>query len=212
MYLRLPKSNEIVEISKGAARLETPEGAATQGYYTYETLAAIIAGINSRLAALGSKDLTLPTTLNVSSTEHILVPDLSDEIVNSNENVIVDENVVPSVQDLAAAIDENAGDISILREDLTTLTNEVLYEDIEGYVNSRLDAIDSELKNRNALTIQGNGTQIGDTYDGSEARIINITPSNIGAAPAYKSGTADPRTDTTITLAEGQLYLQLKES
>lgn len=101
MFLKLPGNTDFVEISKGAARLESPTGATTQGHYTYETLAAIIAGINSRLTALGGKDLALPETLNISSTKYTAVPKLPDEIIITNDNVVVEETAVRSVVDLA---------------------------------------------------------------------------------------------------------------
>lgn len=40
--------------------------------------------------------------------------------------------------------------------------------------------IPTSLKNPSALTIQGNGTALG-SYDGSEAKTVNITPTSIGA-------------------------------
>lgn len=45
------------------------------------------------------------------------------------------------------------------------------------------DTTYSSLKNPYALTLQGNGTTLTNgTYDGSEAKTVNITPSSIGAA------------------------------
>lgn len=99
MFLRLPGSIEFVEISKGAARLESPTEATTQGYYTYETLAAIIAGINSRLTALGSNTLALPSVLP--ETNDILIPNtiISEEILKVPEDIC-------SVKDLNDEIDK----------------------------------------------------------------------------------------------------------
>jgi hypothetical protein len=105
MFLKMPNTGIFVELSRSATYLESPVGATTSGYYTYETLAAIIAGINSRLTALGSDALALPDTLKVSSAEHTIVPELPDEIITTNDKVIVAENVVPSVQELNAKID-----------------------------------------------------------------------------------------------------------
>ncbi len=62
MFLKLP-GKDVIEISKGAARLEKPDSQANYGYYTYDTLAAIIASINARLEGLGSTALKIPTTL-----------------------------------------------------------------------------------------------------------------------------------------------------
>jgi hypothetical protein len=175
IFLRLPGDSNFTEISKGAARLESPKGATNAGYYTYETLAAIIAGINSRLTALGSDALALPTTLSVLNTEHTLVPDLPNEIINNNENVVVEETVVPTVQELAEAIvksygnttwdknntqsslasalthlkGENADNISALRDDLNALAEEVEFElsgeNIATGINSRLDEQDETI-------------------------------------------------------------------
>lgn len=94
IYLKLPDRADFIEISKGAARLETPEGATTQGYYTYETLAAIIAGINSRLAALGSNTLALPTKLPDSS---VIIPEnLHVEVLEDN----FDPDSIPTIEEL----------------------------------------------------------------------------------------------------------------
>ena len=101
VFLKLPGSDEIIEISKGAARLERSDSTATTGFYTYDTLAAIIAGINSRLEALGSKSVALPSKLT--ATEHVLIPDtiISDE-------VLVEDTVVPNVLELDEKIEEKA--------------------------------------------------------------------------------------------------------
>ena len=109
IFLKLP-GKALVEISKGAARLERRDSKPTNNtdYFTYDVLAAVIAGINSRLTALGSSKLALPTTLKVSDTEHTAVPDLSEDIVATEEDkaIIVKDTIVPSVLDLAQDIEE----------------------------------------------------------------------------------------------------------
>jgi hypothetical protein len=164
IFLKLPGDSNFIEISKGAARLESPEGAATPGYYTYETLAAIIAGINSRLTALGSTTLSLPTVFD--NTGHVIIPEeLPDEILTSNK-VLVEEDVVPTVQqleeaiskiqgknisDITGIIDSNEDSITKLRADLNDLTAEVTYEldhnqDNQIFAtNSRIDNIENNI-------------------------------------------------------------------
>jgi hypothetical protein len=103
MFLKMP-GEDLIEVSKGAARLERPGllPSSNYKYYTYDTLAAIIAGINSRLTALGSTTLALPEKLIISDTEHIAVPELSDDIssAEADKALIVEETVVPTVQQL----------------------------------------------------------------------------------------------------------------
>jgi hypothetical protein len=53
--------------------------------------------------------------------------------------------------------------------------------DSDGFMGVDVPTIPSSLKNPHALTIQGNGTTI-DSYDGSTAKTVNITPASIGAA------------------------------
>lgn len=129
MFLKMPNTGIFVELSRSATYLESPVGATTSGYYTYETLAAIIAGINSRLTALGSTALALPDTLKVSSAEHTIVPELPEEITTTNDKVIVAENVVPSVQELKQAIDTIGSEDGIERgEDGKFRLNEEFYK------------------------------------------------------------------------------------
>lgn len=114
MFLKLP-NKPLVEISKGAARLERRDSKTTGNvdYFTYDVLAAVIAGINSRLTALGSKDLALPTTLaTATETKHTLIPStlvtsekISEELHKESDAVLVAEDIVPSVQELNAKID-----------------------------------------------------------------------------------------------------------
>lgn len=115
MFLKLP-GEDVVEISKGAVRLEKPDSQANYGYYTYDTLAAIIAGINTRLKALGSDTLELPSVLP--ETSQVLIPDtiISEEILQVPEDI-------PTVQELKIAIDNVANSLNaeqgIVREGST---------------------------------------------------------------------------------------------
>jgi hypothetical protein len=164
IFLRLPGDNNFTEVSKGAARLESPTGATTQGYYTYETLAAIIAGINVRLDGLGVK--ALPTTLP--ETESVIIPE------NLHTEVLADDfdpESVPTVEQLTAAVlqlngntwdmsettannlkavlnDTDKDSLKAIRADLTELAKEVEYdlggaEDLLGtaidYEHTRID-------------------------------------------------------------------------
>lgn len=168
IFLRLPGDNNFTEISKGAARLESPKGATNAGYYTYETLAAIIASINSRLTALGSTTLSLPTTFD--NTGHVIIPEeIPDEILTS-KNILVEEDVVPTVQQLEKAIVKLSGlqstnvqdvistsdNLVNIREDLTELKKEVYFELEQNPNNpafaatSRLDILEDKLKNLTA--------------------------------------------------------------
>lgn len=51
------------------------------------------------------------------------------------------------------------------------------------HTKSQITDFPSSMKNPNSLTISLNGTSQG-AYDGSAAKSINVTPSNIGAAPS----------------------------
>lgn len=114
MFLKLP-GKALIEVSKGAVRLERRDSKTTGNvdYFTYDVLAAVIAGINSRLTALGSKDLALPTTLaTATETKHTLIPstlvtseEISEELHKESNAVLVAEDIVPSVQELNAKID-----------------------------------------------------------------------------------------------------------
>lgn len=144
VFLKLSSGCEIAELSKGAARLESPNGATTPGFYTYETLAAIIKGINSRLTALGSTSLALPEMFD--NTGHVIIPEeIPEEILTSNK-VLVDESVVPTVQQLDEAIVK-------IRSDLDDLTAEVIYELEQNpdnpifAANSRIDDLEDSLSN-----------------------------------------------------------------
>ena len=181
LFLKLPGSDDIVEISKGAARLESPEGATIPGYYTYETLAAIIAGINSRLAALGSTKLTLPNVIE--DAGYVLVPDISS--TSFSDKLLVEEDVVPTVQQLEQAIAEmygittkdnankdvlvdtigeilntdNRDSLAQLREDLTDLAEEMYYADHESdffATNSRIDDLEDGLADGTVIAARAN--------------------------------------------------------
>jgi hypothetical protein len=176
IFLRLPGDNNFTEISKGAARLESPKGATNTGYYTYETLAAIIASINSRLTALGSTTLSLPTTFN--NTGHVIIPEeIPDEILTS-KNILVEEDVVPTVQQLEEALVKLSGlagnnikiqdviercteNLAQLRSDLNDLTAEVTYE-LEQNPNNSIFAAESRIdKLEEALEKLGNNPGSG---------------------------------------------------
>ena len=155
MFLKLPEVEEFVEISKGASRLESPIGATAQGHYTYETLAAIIAGINARLDGLGGTQLTLPTTLPTGDT--IIPEDLHLDVLGDTFDSKAAE-AIPTVQSLQQQIDDIKGgegdSIAKLRGDLNDIAKEVAY-DINGkddwisaaieVGNSRIDKLEDDL-------------------------------------------------------------------
>lgn len=66
------------------------------------------------------------------------------------------------------------------------------------HTKSQITDFPSSMKNPNSLTISLNGTSQG-AYDGSVAKSINVTPSNIGAAPASHSHSYLPLSGGTIS-------------
>lgn len=76
------------------------------------------------------------------------------------------------------------------------------------HTKSQITDFPSSLKNPSALTISLNGTSQG-AYDGSSAKSINVTPSNIGAAPSSHThnyisrGSSAPSSGTA-----GFIYIQ----
>lgn len=69
---------------------------------------------------------------------------------------------------------------------------------------SDIPTIPTALKNPNSLTIQGNGTTLTNgVYDGSAAKTVNITPSNIGAAAASHNHSAANITSGTLSVSRG---------
>ena len=68
-----------------------------------------------------------------------------------------------------------------------------------SYSYSEITNTPTSLKNPTSITIQGNGTSLG-SYDGSEAKTINLTYSNIGAAAASHTHTKSQITDFPSTL------------
>jgi ribosomal protein S19 len=71
--------------------------------------------------------------------------------------------------------------------------------DTDGFMGVDVPTIPTSLKNPHSLTIQGNGTTI-DSYDGSSAKTINITPDNIGAAPTSHKHSKSEITDFPTSL------------
>jgi hypothetical protein len=191
MYLKLPNNPDFIEISTNAIRLTSwDKTAENKWYYTYETLAAIIAGINSRLAALGSKELELPSVLT--DTGDVLIPDtlISDKI-------LVEEAVVPNVKELQEQINDikgGSGDsLANIRADLNDLAREVDIElnreDNNINVVPRLAAAENNItklisgdtpagkvKNSLTITLNDGSTEGTDkfTFDGSAAKSFNI--------------------------------------
>ena len=195
VFLKLPNNDQIIEISKGAVRLENST-VASGGYYTYEGLAEIIARINLRLDALGGNELSLKNNTVMNATVHSL-----EDISETLEADITPE-VVPTVQDLEAAIIKLSGHtvnesttnskintflndstfstdktLTKLREDLDDLTKEVEYE---------LDLTDSiaNLKPRIA-SLEGGNTPAGKATKLATARTIAITGGVTGTATSF---------------------------
>ena len=165
MFLKLP-GEALVEISKGAARLERRDSKTSGNvdYFTYDVLAAVIAGINSRLTALGSTSLALPAKLQISDVEHAVVPELPEDIVSSNSDIIVEETVAPNVQQLQKQLTditglnendvdlENSKVITSVKRATSDSTGEVIST---GYYRSTSNDFTktSGVKNINTITI-----------------------------------------------------------
>lgn len=206
MFLKLP-NKDLIEISKGAVRLEKQDGQANYGYYTYDTLAAIIAGINTRLDALGGDTLKLPTALNIPASGQLtVIPNtVIDNSVLLNDATI---NAIPTVQQLeeaigkiqgknhtkiAAIIANNTDSLQAIREDLTDLAKEVEYDlgsaaDGLGtaidYSNSRIDKLEAVIEDikdgdQTVGRTQGTLTINGQGFDGSTDMTIGTTDDDI---------------------------------
>lgn len=172
MYLKPSGKFHFLEISKGATRLNSTTEVQTLNYYSYETLAAIIAGINTRLDALGGNTLTLPNTLKVTESETLTVVPSNDSVIDSD--VLLSSDIIaaiPTVQDLEAAIVKIIGDakyataasiidatngygdsLAGLRGDFEEFKTGVEYELNDGaageaidYANSRIDNIENSM-------------------------------------------------------------------
>lgn len=205
MFLKMPNTGIFMELAQGATRLESQIGAAAQGHYTYETLAAIIAGINARLDGLGVK--TLPTTLP--ETESVIIPenlhteiladdfstnevptvsDLTEAIVKSYGNTTWNaNNITSSLSNALTHMSGNNGDsVQKLRNDLTDLAKEVEFdlggaEDQLGTAidvsNTRIDKIISG--EQTVGKTQGTLTINGQGFDGSTDMTIGTTDADI---------------------------------
>jgi len=112
MFLKLP-NEPLVEISKGAVRLERRDSKTSGNvdYFTYDVLAAVIAGINSRITALGSTALALPEKLTVhDETGNTVVLDIPVNVVSDEaDTLIVKEAVVPDVDELQGQLTKVTG-------------------------------------------------------------------------------------------------------
>lgn len=92
--------------------------------------------------------------------------------------------------------------------------HEKLLENDMYLQNAKADktTIPTQLKNPYALTVQTNGTTQA-AYDGSAAKTVNITPSNIGAAASSHNHTKAQITDFPTTLKNpAALTIQLNGS
>ena len=156
MYLKLPNSNDFIEVATNATRLTgiNPAVEGKKNYYTYEGLAEIIARINKRLDGIGV-GVTNTVAAPLYSVEEVntLLPDVT--ITDS-----FDTNAVPTVQQLEEAISQiqGKGNSSIaevintlderdsllsIRQDLDDLTTEVYYnlENPDNPINLLGDAV-----------------------------------------------------------------------
>lgn len=176
------------------------------------------AGVNTFQALLEILSAELGDKVSAEQIAGMLT---SDEIVRDLDAYVAGQTADNKVV-AAAVIKELQATVASIKTDVDTLTGgegsgaAVTENDVittwDGYtaadankivaaalikaIKDQVDAITipTSLKNPNAITIQGNGTTI-DTYDGSAAKTINITPSNIGAAAASHTHTAANITD-----------------
>ena len=143
MFLKLSTTDDIVEISKGATRLNSTKTAYdSTDYYTYEGLAEIIARINKRLEAIGGEEL------KVTQTDLVTVPTLSKVNAMVPEVEVkeyFDPDSIPTIQELSEII-------SAIRSDLDDLMAEVTYELEHSQnnqifnANSRIDTLEDKLQ------------------------------------------------------------------
>jgi hypothetical protein len=149
MFLKLP-DEALVEISKGAARLERRDSKTSGNvdYFTYDVLAAVIAGINSRITALGSQALALPKQLEIYDTDakQTVVLDIPVNVASDDVDkaLIVEESIVPTVEELQTQITKVTGVTRIITpktEEITIEIKEPIYnadgtveEDEEGNI------------------------------------------------------------------------------
>jgi hypothetical protein len=107
MYLKLPGDDTVVEISRGATRLNSTT-LETEQCYTYEGLVEIIARINNRLAALDNEKLAISEDiLNIPSklipTENIYeqpaIPTLQQQITDIIEGTTVVSEATKATKD-----------------------------------------------------------------------------------------------------------------
>jgi hypothetical protein len=174
MFLKLPGTSDFIEISKGATRLNGTTEAVTNQYYTYETLAAIIAGINARLDGLGVK--ALPTTLP--ETESVIIPE------NLHTEVLADDfdpESVPTVEQLTAAVLQLNGNTWDMSE--TTANN--LKAVLNDTDKDSLKAIRADLDQLEAnVEYELNGGELGMAIDYSNSRIDKLED-NLDSLEAY---------------------------
>jgi hypothetical protein len=135
MFLKLP-GEALVEVSKGAARLERRDSKTSGNvdYFTYDVLAAVIAGINSRITALGSQALALPEKLKIYDTDHTAVLDVPVNVASADVDkaLIVEEPIVPTVEELQTQITKVTGverTFTPITEQKTTVLKEPVYDD-----------------------------------------------------------------------------------
>lgn len=142
MFLKLP-DKDLIEISKGAVRLESTTS--TGGYYTYETLAAIIAGLNTRLTGIGVDTLKVPDFVTIPS----VLPEYIPEDTFEPESVPTLQGLQDEIEAIKGGDGTDGDNLTKIRADLDTLAKEVEIElkgelILEG-VSSRLDAICDDL-------------------------------------------------------------------
>jgi hypothetical protein len=101
VFLKLSTSDDIIEISKGATRLDSTI-ATSQSCYTYESLAEIIAKINTRLDALG-----IPVTTTVLAPDAPLTVEKVNELIPNVEitsDIVAEE--IPDIKELGQKVNQ----------------------------------------------------------------------------------------------------------
>lgn len=99
IFLKLPGEDEIVEVSRGATRLDS--ATQSQNFFTYESLVEILAQINKRLVGVGD------TTLELSHPLLESIPSVDDSF---------NPAAVPTVQQLQQEINDVSDDLEEFKE------------------------------------------------------------------------------------------------
>ena len=156
MFLKLSATDDIIEISKGATRLNSTNTAYdSTEYYTYEGLAEILARINKRLEAIGGEELKVTTT----DLTKMPALDLNTGTLKVGETVIANVTTelsptdIPTIQTIKKIVTELANETGVLKRELEELDWSSPENDLFA-VSSRIDRIEDWQQNFKANDIE----------------------------------------------------------